>query len=572
MRYHVLATDYDGTLAEQGAVAPTTLAVLERMHASGRKLILVTGREIDDLLRVFPDVAIFDLVVAENGAVVYNPATRDTRDLAERPPAAFVERLRQRGVQPLSVGRVIVATWQPHEAEALEAIRTLGLELQVIFNKGAVMVLPSGINKAVGLRAALDQLGLSVHNTVAVGDAENDHAFLSVCECAVAVANALDTLKQHADLVTEGARGDGVRELGEALLANDLAAVEARLGRHHLTIGKTVGDGAAVRVRAYGDPILIAGTSGGGKSTLATALLEALAANQYQFCVVDPEGDHVDLPEATVLGGADRPPKIDELLDVLAKPRQNLVANLIGIGAADRPAFVDALWMRVRDLRARTGRPHWLIIDEAHHVWPRERGPAAAVPAPAKAHNLVLITVHPEHVAPEALASVELAIAVGVEPARTLVEFARAIDAAPPGLPPEPLPAGEALAWRPREGGPPFRFAIDPPRAERRRHIRKYAAGELGPDKSFYFRGPDQRLNLRAQNLQTFLQVADGVDDDTWQFHLGRGDYSAWFRDAIKDPALAAEAAAVERTARLDPAQSRARIKAAVHSRYTAPA
>src|ERR1700747_1762040 len=161
MRYHVLATDYDGTLAEQGTVGLATLALLERIHASGRKLILVTGREIGDLLRVFPDVAIFDLVVAENGAVVYNPATRDTRDLAERPPAAFVEQLRQRGVQPLSVGRVIVATWQPHEAEVLEAIRTLGLELQVSFNKGAVMVLPSGINKAVGLRAALGQLGLS---------------------------------------------------------------------------------------------------------------------------------------------------------------------------------------------------------------------------------------------------------------------------------------------------------------------------------------------------------------------------------------------------------------------------
>jgi hydroxymethylpyrimidine pyrophosphatase-like HAD family hydrolase len=187
MRYHVLATDYDGTLAHEGAVAPEMLAALARVRGSGRKLLLVTGREVDDLLRVFPDVAAFDLVVAENGAVIYNPSTRQTRTLAEPPPAAFVDQLQQRGVAPISVGHVIVATWQPHETVALDVIRTMGLELQVIFNKGAVMILPSGINKAVGLQGALDELQLSAHNTVGVGDAENDHAFLAMSECAVAV-------------------------------------------------------------------------------------------------------------------------------------------------------------------------------------------------------------------------------------------------------------------------------------------------------------------------------------------------------------------------------------------------
>ena len=48
----------------------------------------------------------------------------------------------------------------------------------MIFNKGAVMILPSGVNKATGLAAALEELGLSPHNVVGVGDAENDHAFL----------------------------------------------------------------------------------------------------------------------------------------------------------------------------------------------------------------------------------------------------------------------------------------------------------------------------------------------------------------------------------------------------------
>ena len=81
-------------------------------------------------------------------------------------------------MSPLSVGRSIVATWEPNEGLVLQAIKELGLELEIIFNKGAVMILPSGVNKATGLVAALDELELSPHNVIGVGDAQNDHAFL----------------------------------------------------------------------------------------------------------------------------------------------------------------------------------------------------------------------------------------------------------------------------------------------------------------------------------------------------------------------------------------------------------
>src|SRR5688572_2353113 len=157
MRYHLLATDYDGTLATDGHVTASTLAALRALLATGRRLVLVTGRELDDLMSVHPDLGIFGRVVAENGALLYRPATKEKRRLAEPPPAAFIARLRQRGVTPLSAGEVIVATREPHEAAVLETIRELGLELQVIFNKGAVMVLPAGVNKATGLTAALQE-------------------------------------------------------------------------------------------------------------------------------------------------------------------------------------------------------------------------------------------------------------------------------------------------------------------------------------------------------------------------------------------------------------------------------
>src|SRR5512134_232580 len=170
MRYHLLATDYDGTLATDGKVAAETVTALEDVLATGRRLVLVTGRELDDLMSVHPDLEIFERVVAENGALLYRPATKERRRLAEAPPPAFLAALRQRGVAPLAAGEVIVATREPHEAAVLETIRDLGLELQVIFNKGAVMVLPAGVNKATGLTAALAELELSPHNCAGIGD------------------------------------------------------------------------------------------------------------------------------------------------------------------------------------------------------------------------------------------------------------------------------------------------------------------------------------------------------------------------------------------------------------------
>jgi hydroxymethylpyrimidine pyrophosphatase-like HAD family hydrolase len=210
MRYLALAADYDGTLAKHGAVDDTTLTVLRRLRESGRRLILVTGRELADLLRIFPRYDVFHRIVAENGALVFNPESREEKVLGTAPPSRFAQLLEERNVTPLSVGKVIVATWAPHQTTVLNTILELGLELQVIFNKGAVMVLPSGINKATGLLAALGQLGISPHNTVGVGDAENDHALLEACEFRVAVANAVSTLKERADWVTAHSHGAGI--------------------------------------------------------------------------------------------------------------------------------------------------------------------------------------------------------------------------------------------------------------------------------------------------------------------------------------------------------------------------
>jgi phosphoglycolate phosphatase (TIGR01487 family) len=218
-RFAALATDYDGTLAQDGRVSAATLEALARFKARGGKIVLVTGRVLSELEDVFPQVGICDLVVAENGGLLFWPATGEVRLLAPPPPAAFAEKLASLGADPLSVGRCIVATRTPHDEAVRRTIEEMRLDLEIILNKGAVMVLPTGVSKASGLAAALETLGLEAHDTVAFGDAENDLAMLEMCGLGVAVANALDSVKAAADWTTARARGEGVAQALDALMA-----------------------------------------------------------------------------------------------------------------------------------------------------------------------------------------------------------------------------------------------------------------------------------------------------------------------------------------------------------------
>lgn len=216
--YLAVATDYDGTIAHDGVVNETTLDALRRLRTADVRLLLVTGRELPSLSIVFPHLKLFDRVVAENGALLYDPANNTTQWLAPSPPPELLAALTRKGV-PFSSGRSIVATVEPYEHEVLTAIHDLGLEWHVIFNKGSVMALPSGVTKATGLRPALIELEIPADRTVGVGDAENDHAFLGMCGLAVAVANALPALKDHAHIVTDRPMGEGFTELAQCLLA-----------------------------------------------------------------------------------------------------------------------------------------------------------------------------------------------------------------------------------------------------------------------------------------------------------------------------------------------------------------
>ena len=189
------------------------------------------------------------------------------------------------------------------------------------------------MNKESGLRAALDDLGISPLGCVAVGDAENDFAFLDLCGAPVAVANALESLKQNAVLVTNGARGAGVTELIDHLLADDFAALDRNNPRQHVHLAE------GLAIAPHRERMLLAGASGGGKSTLTLGLLERMTAAGLQVCVLDPEGDYDELERMLAIGTAKEAPRPEAVADLLRKSDVGVAVNLMGLKVHDRPAY-----------------------------------------------------------------------------------------------------------------------------------------------------------------------------------------------------------------------------------------
>jgi hydroxymethylpyrimidine pyrophosphatase-like HAD family hydrolase len=210
--FQVIASDYDSTLAHEGRVAPETLRVLRGARAAGTKLVLITGRTLRDLQTVFSNTSTFDLAIVENGALCFDPLAGLEEPLCAAPAAEFIAALSERRI-PFSLGKRVVATHRPFEVEIQQIIHELKLNLAITLNRESVMILPRGVDKASGLRAALEKLHFAASDVVGIGDAENDAAFLRLCGFSVAVANAIDSLKAEVDYVTELPNGSGSSEI-----------------------------------------------------------------------------------------------------------------------------------------------------------------------------------------------------------------------------------------------------------------------------------------------------------------------------------------------------------------------
>lgn len=418
MRYVALAAGFDGTLARNGQCDERCVDALRSLAATGRKLILVTGRVLRELLEIFPEARLFDYVVAENGAVMYRPATRQSAILARAPPEILVQELQRRRITPISVGSSSITTLQGNQAEIRDVLTRLALDFQTVSNDGVLSVLPAGVDKAYGVEAALKEMGLSHHNLVAIGDGENDVALFAFAEHAAAVRNADPALKRVADRTTEGAWCDGFLELAHELIATDL---KAALPRRRIVVGRR-DDGREISFAPCRDSLLICGPRGAGKSAICEELLQQLLAGQYQCCVIEAEagGARSTRPGVTSLGEPHEAPRLTDVLEALEQPGVSVSINLAALAVETRPVFTEALLLQLQALHDRAGRPHCIVVNQADSFLPSE----ASFSSTARLAEITMIyaTSEPQHLPTHIVHSVKLIVAAG-DPAEAIAQL-----------------------------------------------------------------------------------------------------------------------------------------------------
>jgi hydroxymethylpyrimidine pyrophosphatase-like HAD family hydrolase len=414
MRYVALAAAFDGTLARDGRCDERCIDALRALAATGRKLILVTSRQLRELLEIFPEARIFDYVVAENGAVMYCPATRQSAILAQAPSELLVQELRHRRVSPMSVGSSSITTLQSNKERIQGVMHKLGLDCQLVSNDDVISILPAGVDKAYGVQAALRELGVSRHNLVAIGDGENDIALFSFAEHAAAVRNANPALQHVADRTTDGPCCDGFLQFAHELIETDLAAAPPR---RRLLLGN-LDDGQKLYVAPCRDSLLVCGPTGAGKSAVCEALLQQFLAQEYQCCVIEAEmtGALSVRRGMTLLGEPHEAPRLTDVVNALEQPGVSASVNLAGLAPETRPMFTEALMLQLQALHDRVGRPHCILIDHADSVLTRE---AAAWSARLSEITMVYVTSEPQLLPASVVHSIKLIVVPG-EPSNTL--------------------------------------------------------------------------------------------------------------------------------------------------------
>ena len=309
------------------------------------------------------------------------------------------------------------------EQVVLAEVRRLGLECQLIRNRAELMVLPAGVSKGTGLAAGLAELGISAHNTVAVGDAENDHSLLAAAELGVAVAGAVSALKAGADIVLAEADGPGVA----AFLRGPVLAGRVRVHprRWRITLG-TLAGGTPASIPASQVNVLVTGVPQHGKSYVAGLIAEQLIRLGYSVVIFDPEGDHAGLGrlrDVLVTGTDGNLPSAGDLARTVQHHAGGVVVDLSAAPAGQRAGYLQAALRQLEAARGATGLPHWLIIDEAQLPLARD---ARAWFEPAAA-GYCLVTHRPEDLRPEVLLAVDVLIALpGHDPAGRLADLVAA--------------------------------------------------------------------------------------------------------------------------------------------------
>lgn len=555
MHLKILALDLDGTLAHDGVVEDATWDALRAVKEAGFILILVTGRR----LSVIPDIGPFnelcEAIVAENGATIYYPHTDRVDTPFGKLAYEVTHKLEQLNID-VAFGEAIAATWVPHDRKVLDCIAQTGYAATVEYNKGAVMILPPGATKGSGLKLALEELGYTTRNVLAVGDAENDRSMFEQADLAVAVPNAIAAIRDLADAVLSKSNGAGCRDLLNGLLDNRIPPYRCRPERR-IHLGRN----------AQNEPICmssfnfldsnwaIAGSSGTGKTWLAGLVLEQLLHMGYQACVIDPEGDYRSLkavPRTIVFGDENHPPpSVTDVVTLLEYARLSIVLDLCQYSMEEKRDYVKRFLQALGGLRAKRGIPHWFLIDEAHYFCHSQGNSLTElIMENARGGGFAFVSYQISELPAPMLEGIDHWLVTQIkheQEAETIQTVLR--KRKPSG---EDIPAFGHLTSKQfylhmgptAQTNPPDSGVVSLGKLQRRtphvRHLHKYLIAPLAKHRQFYFHPQDGEQGIRpAASLWEFSQTLPRLAAKTIRFHLTRKDFERWARDVIRDEELA---------------------------------
>lgn len=555
MKLSVIALDYDGTIARNDALDPSVREAIAVARTQGIVVLLVTGRILSELQRVAGDLHFVDAVIAENGAVIHFPDSSRTSALSPAVPENFLMELRRRGI-PFTAGQCLVDADANDAPRLLEVIRALELPLVQIFNRGRVMISPQGVSKATGLQIALATLRLSPRNTVAIGDAENDHELLRLAEVGVAVEWGSAALRAAADVVLNGNGPPAIAGYVQQLAAAGSLAAAVR-GRRRLLLGH-LEDGREFSLAVRGRNVLVTGDAKSGKSWVAGLLCEQLILHGYCVCVIDPEGDYSSLeglPGVTVLGREDPPPTPRELLRALRYPDRSVVIDLSRRPHDEKLHYIRAVLPALNLLRRRTGLPHRILLDEAHYYLHDE-----------DAHRLLdferngytVVTYCASRLPKALLAATEVIIVTcesnpaETEALRTCCAQCTDLELSRWSVLGHPK-VGQAVALPITEesGGQLRLFTIATRLTPHVRHREKYVDVPVSSHRAFVFNANGQPAPHRVRTLRQFVTELETTPAALLEPYVIRGDFSRWITDVFGDRALADDLRALEERHRI---------------------
>jgi len=553
MRFSVLALDYDGTIARNGALDPDVRRAIAEARARGIVVVLVTGRILSDLMQAAGDLQFVDAIVAENGAVLAFP-NGQSRLLSKSPPQAFLEELRRRRIE-FTTGQCIVEADATFDQRILEVIRFLELPLVLLFNRGRLMVLPQAISKATGLHEALRTLRLSSHNAIAIGDGENDHDLLAACELGVAVSWGSQALQRNADEIIQGANPSAVAGYIRQAVQK-MRLPPHRIGRRRLLLGAEP-DGNPLTLALRGRNLLVTGDTGSGKSWATGLLCEQLVLQGYCVWVIDPEGEYAalrSLPGVMVLGGKKTPPPMQDLIEAARYPDLSVVVDLSHLAHKEKLDYLNSLLPALACLRRSTGLPHRIVVDEAHYFL---HEPTGAKLLDLDLGAYILVTYRPSGLHSSLQPAIEGVIAKRLtdpDELRALIRMFGNRNAESEWKSPlRGLTASQAalLPGIEEAEGKLKRFEMPPRLTPHVRHRTKYFDVPMPEADGFLFTRNGEPVAGPARTLKDFVWLLASSSPQVVEGHARRGDFSRWIRNVLRDNLLATLVSEVEHQYRL---------------------